>query len=440
MKIITEKELYEQNSLTPNRLNKNLTPKNEFKASRERPQSSLIELINWTTEQFCSKNPQKHGSYIHNKIVVDGSFVQFCEETKTSLECLMKDSIASWKTDHGTEHFIAQGVFSVKRDGLEFLLCSLFHKGNQNEDEVSFFTLVENKHYSKYIDFRNEYEEWTRQRERSSQEIYVVGGDPVSYETGISWEDIFIPKDLEDEIRTSVEGFLNSEKFYKENSIPWKRGMIFWGDPGNGKTMAIKIILSKYGFKPVTIQPGHPQADQLLEEAFDYAEDHGPSLLFLEDFPELIQGANESHFLQLLDGVKSKEGLLVIATANDLSKVPANITDRPSRFDRKIKFPPPNKDMTKKFLKSKFKNRLTAKEYDIIVKKVIDKNFSFAYLKELYVTSAHIAIADSREYQNYQDVEKAFSLLSKDKGYVQTGFGLSVSKPMDMESLFMEEE
>jgi len=439
MKTITEKELYEQNSLTIERLNKNLTPKDNFNPTRARPESSLVELINWTTEQFC-KSPQKNGSYIHNKIVIDGSFLQFCEETSTEIECLLKDSIASWKTDLDTEHFIAQGVFRIKKKGVEFLLCSLFHKGNQNEDEVSFFTLVQNSNYVKYIKFRNDYEEWVKERERSSQEICVVGGEPVSYETDLSWKDIFLPKDLEIEIRTSVEGFLNSEKFYKDNKIPWKRGMIFWGEPGNGKTMAIKIILSEYGFKPVTIQPGHPQPDQLLEEAFDYAESHGPSLLFLEDFPDLIQGANEAHFLQLLDGVKSKEGLLVVATANDLNKVPHNITDRPSRFDRKIKFPSPDKVMTKKFLKDKFKNRLKDKEYDILVKKVTDKNFSFAYLKELYVTSAHIAIADNRQYQNYEDVEKALGLLSKDKGYVQTGFGLSMSKPIDMENLFAEEE
>ena len=54
--------------------------------------------------------------------------------------------------------------------------------------------------------------------------------------------------------------------------------MIFWGATGNGKTMAIKIILAEYGFKPVTIHPAHPSKDQCLEEAFDYAQSHGPSL------------------------------------------------------------------------------------------------------------------------------------------------------------------
>lgn len=438
MKNIPEKELFQQNSLTVSRLNTCLTPKKTFEPSRDRPDSSLVDLVNWVTEEFCD-DPKRHGSYIHNKIVMDGQFLQFCEDTDTEVECLLKDSIASWKASHDSEHFIAQGVFKIKRGTLEFLHCALFHKGNQYEDEVSFFIIVKNSMFNRYLKFRNEYEEWQRERERSSQEIYVVGGEPISYEADISWDDLIIPKDLEKEIRTSVEGFLKAESFYKENSIPWKRGMIFWGDPGNGKTMAIKIILSEYGFKPVTIQPGHPQKDQLLEEAFEFAESHGPSLLFLEDFPELIAGIDESHFLQLLDGVSSKEGLLVIATANDLSKIPKNLTDRPSRFDRKIKFPSPDKNMALQFLKSKFKRKLKVKEYNSIVKEVIKRDFSFAYLKELYVTSAHIAISDNRDTPNYNDVEKALEYLSKDKGYVQTGFGLG-SKAMDIESLFQDEK
>ena len=438
MNTISEKELFTQTSLTPKRLKECLTPKKEFVSQSIRPKSSLVDLINWVASEL-DMDQTKYGSYIHNKIVVDGSFVYFCENTDTKITCLIKDSIASWNTDYDTEQFIAQGVFKVERKNFTFYHCSLFHKGSQNEDEVSFFTLVENKYYKEYIDFRNEYEKWVNDRESSSQDIYVVGGEPISYETNLTWEDVIIPDDVLNEIKTSVEGFLKAESFYKKNNIPWKRGLIFWGPAGCGKTQVIKILLSQYGFKPVTIQPGHPQKDQLLEEAFDYAESHGPSLLFLEDFPELIAGSNESHFLQLLDGIKSKEGLLVIATANDLSNIPKNITDRPSRFDRKIFFPNPDKNTALSYLKSKFGNKLKAKEYSLVVKKCIDHKFSFAYLKELYVTSAHIAVSDNRTYQNYNDVERALESLCKDKGYVQTGFGLSSTKVLDM-SGFLDDE
>src|SRR5690606_33000734 len=182
-----------------------------------------------------------------------------------------KDSIASWKTDGKNEDFIAQGAFKISKGKLNFIHCSLFHKGNQNEDEVSFFVLVKNEDFQGYIDLRNQYDEWKTEREKFSQEIFVVGGESISYDSNLTWDDLIAPEPLKDEIRLSVEGFLNAESFYKDNNIPWKRSMIFFGGAGVGKSTAIKIILSQYGFKPVTIQPGIPQKSGLLNDAFQYA-------------------------------------------------------------------------------------------------------------------------------------------------------------------------
>jgi len=443
MKPITEKELHRQQHLSLERLINYITPK--YTGIVNRSKDSLIELIHWAKESYsCELSKYKQesvniGAYIHNKIVIDGNFLQFCEEENVLVTCLVKDAIASWNTEHDYEHFIAQGIFKISYNDFDFLHCALFHKGNQNEDEVSFFVLVHNEDYEKYIELRNKYEKWQLDRDSNSQEIWVVGGNPISYESDLSWEDVFLDDSVKEEIKTSVEGFLNSKDFYKDNGIPWKRGILFFGPAGTGKSLSIKTIIAQYGFKPVTIQPGHPQADELLEEAFIYAEDHGPSLLFLEDLPELLTNINSSHFLQLLDGVQTKEGLLVIGTANDLSKIPSNITDRPSRFDRKILFDNPSKDLSIKYLKKWFKDSLNDDEYKKIVSKTFKNNFSFAYLKELFVMSAHISIARNSKSINYKDVDKALSLLSKDKGFVQTGFGIPRARSIDISAQFEEE-
>lgn len=444
----TEQELAEQTSLTETRLKKCLTPDKIIEPGTKRPENSLVDLIHWVQDEFC-KDQLLSSSFLHNKIAIDGTFLCYCDQQKVDVKCIYRDSIASWKDDHDTEGFMAQGIFEISFNLIEqfvegvkrpkrqikFLHCSLFHKGTQNEDEVSFFVVVNNSDYNDYIIFRNNYEAWKLERETSTREIYVVGGESISYDCDLSWDDLIVSNDLKKEIKDSIEGFLNAESFYKENRIPWKRGMIFFGEPGCGKTQTLKIILSEYNFKPVTIMSGNPQKDMMLAEAFQFAEDHGPSLLFLEDLPELLNGVDESHFLQLLDGVSSHEGLLVIATANDLSGIKSSLTDRPSRFDRKIHFPLPDKEMTIKFLKTRFKNIFKQKEYNDLAQKIMKHKFSFAYLKELYVTSAHIAISKNRKQQNYNDVEEALSILTKDKGYVQTGFGLS-RRSMDIEDLF----
>ena len=76
--------------------------------------------------------------------------MEFCEQTKTTISTLYLDSIASWRSEHNFEHFMAQGIFKISRDGMEFLHAALFHKGNQNEDEVSFFIVAPKRCYDKY--------------------------------------------------------------------------------------------------------------------------------------------------------------------------------------------------------------------------------------------------------------------------------------------------
>ena len=112
-----------------------------------------------------------------------------------------------------------------------------------------------------------------------------------------------------------------------------------------GKTSCLRVIMAQYPqLKPVTIQPGHPNPDELLEEAFEYAEQHSPSLLFFEDFQEMIKTVDVRHFLQLLDGLQKRDGILTIVTGNDFSSLEENIKSRPRRFDSFFEFPLPNLD------------------------------------------------------------------------------------------------
>ena len=106
-----------------------------------RPSANFIDLMNWTERQFnhSLKDKVKLEKFVHNRIIVDGQFLQFCEEKKVTVECLFKDSSISWNTEHNKEKFFVQGVFLIKAKDLEFLHAALFHKGNQNEDEISFF-------------------------------------------------------------------------------------------------------------------------------------------------------------------------------------------------------------------------------------------------------------------------------------------------------------
>lgn len=424
-KDLTEKEIDSQENLSEKRFSM-LKPKYESDFS-SRPEANLIELMHWAKESFAKdlkSNTKDLKTYIHNKIIIDGSFLQFAEESKVKVTCLISDSISSWRSENDNEHFIAQGVFLIKREDTEFILCSLFHKGNQNEDEVSFFTMVPDEKFEAYKNFRNEFDDWITKRDREHLEIHVVGGDGHSYDRDNKWQDLYLPEGLKRDIQDSVEGFLKAESYYKEANIAWKRGMLFYGEPGLGKSSTIRTIISSYDFKPVTVQSGAQTNDDVLTEAFAYAQEQSPGLLYIEDLDSILTSGfvSLSHFLNLMDGVATKSGILIIATANDIGKLGESVVNRPSRFDRKFEFPLPDEDMTRDYLKKWFNKSLKKKEYDKLVELACENNFSYAYLKELYLTSIFNAISEDRKKPNFEDVNKAIEQLTSDKEIADNNF------------------
>lgn len=163
-----------------------------------RPTANFIDLMNWAVQSFEGSLTDHNGlnKFVHNRVIVDGQFLQFCKENKITVECLYKDSIISWKTNHDFEKFFAQGVFLIKTKGVEFLHAALFHKGNQNEDEVSFFIICSEKNYEGYVKLRNNFDEWVLERDRSNLHVRVIEGDDIPYTKDNTWEDLFLPKKL----------------------------------------------------------------------------------------------------------------------------------------------------------------------------------------------------------------------------------------------------
>lgn len=388
----------------------------------ERPEANFIDLMDWAAEGFKAalkdkKNLQK---FVHNRIIIDGQFMQFAEEKGVEITCLYKDSIISWETEHDFEKFFVQGVFLIQFKGMEFLHAALFHKGNQQEDEISFFVICSEKNYEGYLKLRNEFDEWVLDRDRSNLHIRVIEGDDLPYTKDHTWEELFLPENIKREIRNLVENFLASQEFYEENNIPWKRGFLLYGKPGNGKTSIIRTIMSMYPFKPVTVVAG--ANEEAVREAFAYAEEQSPALLYFEDLDSLLEKSlDPSSFLNLMDGISAKNGLLVIATANEVKKLKANITDRPSRFDRKFEIPLPNAEMAYIYLKRWFGNRCTAKQCRDLAKYAEKHNFSYAYLKELYISSMFQALAANRKVPTAKDIQNSLELLIKDKNLLNHG-------------------
>lgn len=407
---------------------KQLIPSRVNPIISSRPTANFIDLMNWTLDSFkdALKDQYNINKFVQNRIIIDGQFVQFCRENSIKIDCLYKDSIISWKTEHEYEKFFVQGVFLIKGQNFEFIHAALFHKGNQSEDEISFFVLVPESSYEEYIKLRNKFDNWIQQRDRGNLQIRVIDGDDIPYTKEHTWEDLFLPKDIKNEISGLVESFLSSKDFYQQNKIPWKRGILLYGKPGNGKTSIIRTIISVYNFKPVTIVP--ETNNDGVREAFAYAEEQSPSLLYFEDLDSLLEKVDISSFLNLMDGISAQNGLLVIATANDVKKLKKNITDRPSRFDRKFEIPLPTQEMAYIYLNRWFGKLISVAKGRELAKYAVDNDFSYAYLKELYISAMFEALSHNRKAPSSSDIDSAISSLVKDKNLLNNENSIRTDK------------
>ena len=59
-----------------------------------------------------------------------------------------------------------------------------------------------------------------------------------------SWHDVILDPAMKSTLINDVSSFFDSRSVYEEYRVPWKRGIIFHGTPGCGKTISIKALMN----------------------------------------------------------------------------------------------------------------------------------------------------------------------------------------------------
>jgi transitional endoplasmic reticulum ATPase len=81
-------------------------------------------------------------------------------------------------------------------------------------------------------------------------EIWVFDGGYWSKSTKLwssiqksKWDNVILDPGMKSSIIKDINRFFDGQDTYRRFQVPWKRGLIFYGPPGNGKTISIKATM-----------------------------------------------------------------------------------------------------------------------------------------------------------------------------------------------------
>jgi len=219
-----------------------------------------------------------------------------------------------------------------------------------------------------------------------------------------TFDNLILKGSLKQDIRDDITQFFAARPTYEECGVPWKRGILFVGPPGNGKTHAVKALINSIKqpclyVKSFRMPHGGPD-EMCIRQVFDRARITAPCVLVLEDLDSLVTAQNRSFFLNELDGFAANIGIVALATTNHPERLDPAILDRPSRFDRKYPFELPELSERHSYIKlwnDTLKPVLRLSDEGVEKVSAQTEEFSFAYLKELFLSSMMRWISSSQQ-------------------------------------------
>jgi hypothetical protein len=231
----------------------------------------------------------------------------------------------------------------------------------------------------------------------------------------ICWDDLVLSPSVLSLLKTDYESFWNREQWFRERNLPFRRGFLLHGDPGNGKSTAIRAMMTSRSLSAFSIRLFQPNTtDEDLEALFEEALSQRPAMIVLEDIDRAFPRSGEKHcqvslqaLLNSLDGISTGEGLVLAATANEPAALDPAILRRPGRFDRVIHFGNPTRKLREQYL---IKMRLNLDPAALSQAVTNSRGFSFAQLREAVILAAQFS--DERKSEvNPDDLLRGVAVL-----------------------------
>ncbi|MBQ9103535.1 MAG: AAA family ATPase [Clostridia bacterium] len=144
---------------------------------------------------------------------------------------------------------------------------------------------------------------------------------------------------------------------YIEMGAKLPKGIIFYGEPGTGKTLFAKVMADECGLNTLKIDLGSVKNESWIcnkiRKTFKKAsKSRVPTMIFFDEMDKVLPNPYEEYYtdrsktiltllLTLIDGMESSNNVVFVATCNNYNALPKTIK-RPGRIDKKIGIGKPN--------------------------------------------------------------------------------------------------
>jgi SpoVK/Ycf46/Vps4 family AAA+-type ATPase len=179
----------------------------------------------------------------------------------------------------------------------------------------------------------------------------------------------------------------NLRDFCKKRDIPLKRGVIFEGAPGCGKSMTLKYLRTKAENNKIDFEV-FDDIETFIKNATDYYREEKKIFVF-EDFDTALLSRNNTggtpnqvlgKVLNILDGIREIDNVVSIFTTNKI-KLFDDAFIRPGRIDTVFTFQLPSEENIRNFINKYLFDINKEVVIDTILEVKNTTNISFAFLK-----------------------------------------------------------
>jgi hypothetical protein len=230
--------------------------------------------------------------------------------------------------------------------------------------------------------------------------ITVVGGRNILLQQADSgWDSLVLTRAVRELAQRDFEFFLKREEWFRKVRVPFRRGYLFFGPPGNGKTSAVRAMVSHPSISAFSIDFANVElTNESLSDLFEAAQHAVPSMVIFEDLDRVYNDKGETefvtrislqHLLNCLDGLGSSDGTIIVATANHPKRLDPAILRRPGRFDRVVPFHPPSLPLRVEYFRKLAVAISDEKAIETAAQE--SEGLSFAQLREAYILAGQTA-------------------------------------------------